>query len=480
MLISVFLYGLRTNSEVIKRKSSYPLFQETKKEDSMDQLLLSGKHPVRQFLAYALPAVLGMFLSSFIIVVDGLFIGRFVGSRGLATTNLVVPFLYLLLGISIMVYVGGMVPATHNLGKGDFEEASRIFSITFALGTVSIFLVVLTAGLFFEELLSFLHLDGVLRSYGRDYLGILLYFYIFMTINIGFSIFLRAEGKPVLSLFFSLAGNCLNFLLDYLFIAVYGWGMRGAALATGIALLLPFLFGLFYFLSGRSLFRLVVPRCRMREIVMLLYNGSSEMIGQFSVSITTFIFNAVLLRRIGVDGVAAYTVAGYIIMLQGMVLTGIIQGLAPLVGRAYGAEDTHSVKRFFRIAVSAACMVGGISFVACAAASSLLPRLYNVDTPRFLSVASTGLLVVSFSFLLNGFNIITTAFFTALGKAGHSALIAILRGVVVINILVLIFPRFLGDLGIWLAIPVNELLVAFAALYFLHLDNRTLVVKRST
>lgn len=218
----------------------------------------------------------------------------------------------------------------------------------------------------------------------------------------------------------------------------------------------------------------------MREIVMLLYNGSSEMIGQFSVSITTFIFNAVLLRRIGVDGVAAYTVAGYIIMLQGMVLTGIIQGLAPLVGRAYGAEDTHSVKRFFRIAVSAACMVGGISFVACAAASSLLPRLYNVDTPRFLSVASTGLLVVSFSFLLNGFNIITTAFFTALGKAGHSALIAILRGVVVINILVLIFPRFLGDLGIWLAIPVNELLVAFAALYFLHLDNRTLVVKRST
>ncbi|WP_020613502.1 MATE family efflux transporter [Sediminispirochaeta bajacaliforniensis] len=443
----------------------------------MDQLLLSQKQPVRQFLAYALPAVLGMFLSSFIIVVDGLFIGRFVGSRGLATTNLVVPFLYLLLGISIMIYVGGMVPATHNLGRGDFEEASRIFSITFTLGTISIFLVMLLAGFFFDELLTFLNLEGELRPFGRDYLGVLLYFYIFMTINIGFSIFLRTEGKPVLSLFFSLAGNCLNLLLDYLFIVVYGWGMRGAALATGIALLLPFLCGLFYFLSGRSLFRLVVPRCRMREIVMLLYNGSSEMIGQFSVSITTFIFNAVLLRRIGVDGVAAYTVAGYIIMLQGMVLTGIIQGLAPLVGRAYGAKDILSVKRFFRIAVYAAFIVGILSFAACAAASSLLPRLYNVDNPRFLTVASTGLLIVSFSFLLNGFNIVTTAFFTALGKAGHSALIAILRGVVIINIFVLILPRFLGDLGIWLSIPANELLVAAAAFFLLRLDNRELVVK---
>ena len=433
----------------------------------MKHATLNQESPLREFLQYTTPAVLSMFLTSFIIVIDGLFIGRVIGSTGLAAVNLTVPFLYLLLGISIMVYVGGMVPATHSLGRKDPAEASRFFSLTFAIGVGAILLVVFCGRIFFSELLSFLNLDGSLQPYGESYLGTLLYFYLFMTVNIGFSIFLRAEGKPGLALFFSLTGNGLNLLLDYLFIVRFGWGLRGAALATGLAVLLPFLCGLTYFLSGRSIFSFAAPRFKLRELYMLLFNGSSEMIGQLSVSITTYIFNMVILRRLGIDGVAAYTVAGYLCMLQGMVLSGIAQGISPLIGRAYGAGDNTMIRQYLRIGLKTAFMVGAFTCIAGLAASSGLPRLYTSDNPEFLAIARRGIAIVSISFLLNGFNIVTSAYFTSLGQAGRSAVISLLRGLVLINAAVLLLPRIMGDIGIWLSLPLTEAMVASISAWFL-------------
>ncbi|HWQ30942.1 MAG TPA: MATE family efflux transporter, partial [Negativicutes bacterium] len=271
---------------------------------------------LKTFLKYSIPCIIGMFLTSFITVVDGMFIGWKVGEKGLAAVNLTLPVLYLLLGLTIMTGVGGLTLAMQSLGGGDIVKAKERFTFTVLLNTVVAVLASLILIIFRDGVVSLLNAKGELYPYVRDYLGTMSYFYVFMMMNITFSMFIRGEGKPQLSLMFGLLANVLNIVLDYLFIIRLDHGMKGAALASGLSVMIAFALGLLYFGRGRSVFRCCRIGFDKADFTSIIFNGSSEFIGQVSVSITTYLFNLVIIRHIGINGVAAFTIVGYISLIE--------------------------------------------------------------------------------------------------------------------------------------------------------------------
>lgn len=423
--------------------------------------------PAAQFFSFSIPAILGMLLTSGIVIVDGLFIGKIIGKLGLVSVNLTLPVLYLFLGTAIMVGVGGSVKAGHALGAGREALANRYFSLTIVLAVIIIFSLTLLCGLFFDVIIGKINPNPLLTPLVGVYLGTMLWFYPAMMINIVFSIFMRAQGKPGLSLFFGLAGNALNMVLDYLMIARWGMGLHGAALATGISVMVPMGCGILYFLWGPSVLGFAKFSREWQEAGQILFNGSSEMIGQLAIGITTWVFNRVVLSRMGVDGMAAYTILGYVCFIQMMIVTGFAIGLGPIVGYAFGAGKMNHMNRVMRIALISGFITGVICWVAVLFSSATIAASFSPGNKTLITLARSTFGLFTFAFLLNGFNILVTAYFTAIGSAKISVTIASLRGLLLINLFVLVLPLFMGNIGIWISYPLAELVTLFVAIFFL-------------
>ena len=445
-----------------------------------NQFLGLESKPAVQFFSFSVPAVLGMLLTSGIIIVDGLFIGNCIGRAGLASVNLTLPVIYLFMGVTIMIGVGGSVKAGHALGAGMQDRAGQWFSLTTALAAGVVGALTAVCFILFDPLINLLNTDPGLHIFLKTYLKTILVFYPAMMMNIVFSIFLRTQGRPGLSLVFGLAGNALNIVLDYVMIARLGMGLRGAALASGFSVTVPMCCGILWFIRGRSALRFRAFTWHFGDAGQLFLNGSSEMIGQISIGITTWVFNRVMLARIGIDGLAAYTIAGYAAFVQFMIITGFAIGLAPIVGYSFGARKTAHIKTVMRIALFSGAVTGFLCWMVVLFSATGIAALFSPGNPHIIFLAQSGFGLFAAAFWFNGFNILITAYFTALGNAGISAAIAVLRGFVLINIFVVSLPRVMGDAGIWLSYPLAEIVTLFFALAWLRQSFRSLEANSAT
>lgn len=424
--------------------------------------------PVAQFFSFAVPAIAGMLLTSGIVIVDGLFIGKIIGKTGLAGVNLTLPVFYLFLATAIMIGVGGAVITGHALGAGKPEQAARHFSLTAALAFIAI--VLLTGGclLNLDRFVIMLNAGPGLESLVETYLGTILWFFPAMMMNIVFSIFLRTQGRPGLALCFDLFGNIVNIILDYLLIARWGMGLHGAALASGISVFLPLSAYLFYFTSGRSVLKLGRFSFQWQTIWQIAFNGSSEMTGQLSVGVTTWVFNRVMLLRLGIDGVAAYTIAGYIAFVQIMIITGLATGLGPIVGYYFGAGNKEHISKVLKTALISGFMCGIICWLIVLFFSTRIAESFSPGNLKIILLARSGFAIFTAAFLVNGFNTLMTAYFTSTGRAGTSFALAAVRSLILINLFVLILPSLMGDTGIWISYPLAELVSLILTLAFLR------------
>ncbi len=410
----------------------------------------------KTFLSYSVPCIISMFLTSFITIVDGFFIGWKMGEKGLAAVNLTLPVLYILLALTIMAGVGGVTLGAQSLGAKNNRQASQSFSMSIAVNIAVNICAMLVLVLFRDPVIHLLHAKGEMYGYVKDFLGTMTFFYIFMMMNMTFSMFIRSEGKPQLSLFFGIAGNILNIILDYIFIIKLGYGMRGAALASGISVLIPFILSVLYFISGKSVYKFTRFKFTLSGLGTMLYNGSSEFVAQISGSITISFFNYVIIGRIGVGGVAAMTIVGYVSFIQNMVLTGIAVGVHPLISYHYGANNRKIILGLLSIALKSVFVIGITVFIVSLAGADGIVSLFSKNDAGLEKIAVPGLRLYSIAFLLNGYNIIAAAYFTSLGNAKVAALISMLRSLVLIIFFILVLPRIIGNTGIWLTAPLTE------------------------
>jgi putative MATE family efflux protein len=293
----------------------------------------------KTFISYSIPCIIAMFLTSFITIVDGMFIGWKMGEKGLAAVNLTLPVLYILLAVTIMIGVGGITLGAQSLGRQNRERANHYFTLAVVVSVIVNITAMMVLLLFQEQIIKLLNAKGVLTGYVRDYLGTMTFFYVFMMANLIFSMFIRSEGKPQLSLLFGIVSNIINIILDYIFIMKLEYGMRGAAIASGLSVFIAFVIGIIYFLSKRSVFKFQKFNPNINDLKKMFFYGSAEFVAQISLSITTYLFNWVLLKRIGINGVAALSIVGYVSFIQNMVLSGIAVGIHPVISFLFGAKS---------------------------------------------------------------------------------------------------------------------------------------------
>jgi putative MATE family efflux protein len=420
---------------------------------------------LKTFISYSIPCILGMFLTSFITIVDGMFIGWKMGEKGLAAVNLSLPVLYILLALTIMIGVGGVTLGAQSLGKQDRTRANHYFNLALLVTILVNITAIIILLLFQDGIVRLLNAKGILAGYVRDYLGTMTFFYVFMMVNMVFTMFIRSEGKPRLSLLFGVVANTINIILDYIFIMRLGYGMKGAAVASGLSVIIAFILAMIYFLSKKSLYKFSKPSLRMRDLKQMLFLGSAEFIAQISLSMITYLLNWVVLKRIGINGVAALTIVGYVSFIQNMILTGIAVGIHPLISFYFGAKNKDKILELLSIALKAVFYTGAFIFMIVILAADWIAGIFAKNNKELLRIADQGLQLFALAFLMNGYNIIAAAYFTSLGEAKAATVISLLRNLIFVSIFIFILPSVIGNIGIWLTAPLAEG-ITFLIAYF--------------
>ncbi len=429
---------------------------------------LSDHFTYKKLFRFCLPPIIMMIFTSIYGVVDGLFVSNFVGKVPFAAINLIYPFVMILGGVGFMIGTGGSAWVAKTLGEGDAENACRYFTMMIKLTTI-LGIVLSVFGIALLRPISCLL--GATKAmvddcvmYGRIVLG---FNTAFMLQNV-FQTFLTTAEKPKLGLAATVAAGITNMTLDALFIAVFKWGVAGAALATGISQCVGGILPLIYFLRpNSSLLRLVKTKMEGSVLVKACVNGSSELMSNIAASLVSVLYNLQLLRLEDENGVAAYGTLMYIQFIFIAIFIGYTIGTAPVISYHYGAQNHDELKSLLRKSLILMGAAGVIMMILANVLAGPLASIFVGYDAKLFEMTKHAFRLFSFSFLLAGINIFASAFFTALNNGGISAAISFLRTLVFQVLSVLILPIFFQLDGIWWAITVAELLASFITLTFL-------------
>lgn len=432
------------------------------------RIQLSDHFTYKNILRFSFPPIVMMVFTSIYGVIDGLFVSNFVGKVPFAAVNLVMPFIMILGGFGFMIGTGGSALVAKTIGEGDRDKANRYFSMMIQL-TLICGIVLSVVGIVLIRPISYLlgATDAMIEDcvvYGRV---VLLFNTAFMLQNV-FQTFLTTAEKPQLGLMATVAAGVVNMALDALFVVGFQWGVAGAALATGISQCIGGLLPLVYFLRPNgSLLRLTKARPEARTLLKACANGSSELMTSISGSIVSMLYNFQLLKFAGENGVAAYGVLMYIQFIFVAIFIGYTIGIAPVVGYHYGADNTPELKSLLRKSLLLMGIAGLLMMLLAQALAVPLAHVFVGYDAELFDMTRRAFAIFAFSFILAGFNIFASAFFTALNNGGVSAAISFLRTLVFQMLSVLILPMLFGLDGIWWAITVAEVFACILSTTFL-------------
>ena len=429
---------------------------------------LSEHFTYRKLLSFTFPSVVMLVFTSVYGVVDGFFVSNFVGKTSFTAVNFIMPFLMILGSVGFMFGTGGGALIAKTLGEGKEKKARDLFSmivyVSFACG---VFLAVFGI-LFVRPIASLLGAKGQLLedcvTYGRIILAALPAY----VLQYEFQCLFATAGKPSLGLYVTVAAGVTNMVLDALFVAVFRWGIPGAAGATAISQCVGGVIPLIYFACpNKSLLKIGRTQFLGRELLKACGNGSSELMSNISMSIVSMLYNVQLLKYAGEDGVAAYGVLMYVSMIFLAVFIGYSVGTAPVIGYQYGAKNHGELKSLRKKSLVLIGIFALIMFAGAYLLASPLSKLFVGYDKELLALTIRGFSIFSFCFLFSGFAIFGSSFFTALNNGLISASIAFLRTLVFQIAAVLILPLFWGVDGIWLSIVAAEVMAVVVTVFFL-------------
>ena len=422
------------------------------------RIQLSEHFDYNKLLRFVMPSVIMMIFTSIYGVVDGLFVSNFVGKVPFAAINLIMPFLMVLGALGFMIGTGGSAIVAKTLGEKKREKANEYFSMLIYVTIISGIVIAVIGVLFIEPISEFLGAEGEMLKYCVVYGRIIVVALpAFMLQNV-FQSFLITAEKPRLGLIVTVLAGITNMVLDFLFIAVFKWGVEGAALATAISQtvggVLPFIY---FTRKNDSLLQLTKAKFNGEILIKTCTNGSSELMSNISSSLVGMLYNFQLLRVAGENGVAAYGVIMYVNFIFVAIFIGYSIGTAPIVGYNYGAANNCELQNVFKKSLKILAITGIVLVAAGITLSGTLAKVFVGYDIELMEMTKKGLIIYSTAFIFTGFNIFGSAFFTALNNGLISAIISFLRTLVFQLLAILILPFFFDLDGIWFAIVVAEL-----------------------
>ncbi len=433
-----------------------------------------------KLLRFAAPSIIMMMFMSLYTIIDGMFVSRFVGSNALSSVNIVYPVINILIAIATMLGTGGNAIISKYLGEGKKKEAKESLTMFVVIGLIiSVILMIFTVS-FLNQICYFLGSTDEILADCRSYLTILVLFAPACMLQALFQSYLVTAERPTLGLALTIMAGILNAVLDYVLIVHFGLGVSGAAIATGLGQSVPAVAGVIFFFRNKKGLCFTRFHIRLRELGQACYNGSSEMVSQLAAAIITFLFNMVMMRLAGPNGVAAITIILYGEFLFNAFQMGFSIGISPIVGFQYGAQNKAQLRRIYKttfIFVSASSVV--ITVVAAVLAKPIV-TIFTKD-PGTWELASVGFQIFAINFLFSGFNIASSGFFTALSNGKISALISFCRTLLFTVVFLLVLPRVWGLNGAWIAIPASELCtlvlsVCMHAKYFIKKSEKNYIL----
>lgn len=432
------------------------------------KISLSDHFTYRKLLKFVAPSAVMMMFTSIYGVVDGLFVSNYVGKVPFAAINLVMPFIMILGGIGFMIGTGGSALVSKTLGEGDREKANRYFTMMIYLSLIC-GAAASVIGFVFIRPISYLlgatdAMIGDCVEYGRM---IFLFTTAFMMQNV-FQSFLVTAEKPRLGLLATVGAGVTNMALDAWFIAGLGWGVKGAALATGISQTVGGILPLIYFLRpNSSLLKITRTKLEGRPVFLAVTNGSSELMSNISASVVSMIYNIQLMKFAGEDGVAAYGVLMYVQFVFIALFIGYAIGSAPIIGYHYGAINHSELKNMLKKSIVIMSISGVIMTLLAQALAMPLAKVFVGYDEGLFDMTVHAFRVFSFSFILAGINIFASSFFTALNNGAVSAAISFLRTLIFQSTAVIVLPMIWELDGIWLSITVAEVFALIISVTFL-------------
>ena len=435
-----------------------------------------GKLLIKQ----AVPASIGILVMSLNILVDTIFVGHWIGSQAIAAINVVLPVSFFIAALGMSIGIGGSSIISRALGAHEKPKALKTF------GNQITMTIVLTFTLVFFGLY---YIDGIIPAFGgkgtifepaKIYYRIVLYGVPFLALSMMGNTVIRAEGKPKFAMYAMMIPSITNLLLDVLLINVMDLGMMGAAWATTGSYVLCFVFIFWFFVSKNSEMKIALPHFKLQKsIVSEISNlGSVTLSRQAVVSITYLLMNNILFDFGGETSVTSYAIVSRMLMFALFPVFGITQGFVPIAGYNYGAENYDRVKQTIRVAIIYAMAMASLVFVLLIGFPELITRMFTTD-PLVIEKTPTAMRWVFAATPIIAIQLIGAAYFQAVGKAIPALLLTLSRQGFFFIPLIFILPLWYGELGVWIAFPVSDILSTLVTAYVLYREVSVKLISKT-
>lgn len=417
------------------------------------------------FIRYAIPSIIGMLAMTSAGIIDGVFVGQFVGAEALAAVNIAMPLLNIFFGVGVMIATGGATLSNIKRGEGKLNESNNTYTVTLTLVTLIGLIATIFCVVFSDTAAILLGASADTVEHVSVYIRIVSIFFIPFLGSFSLEMFLKNDGFSILPIVAMVLGAITNVVFDIIFISYLDMGLTGAALATGIAYTVPTII-MVACIFGKSSWKIVKPRFKFKEIRELLFNGSSELLSNVSVGISGLIFNIIIIREIGTIGVAAYSVSNYAGMIAMAVFFGIASAIHPGVSFNKGSGNEKRVLAFKKIGVITSLISGVILAIILISFGEDIVHLFVGYDEEITVLAVTIIKFYAVAMILAGVNIVSSMYYTAINEPLISASIAGSRSLIFLIIGVILLPMIFGSNGIWASIIFAESITILVSMYY--------------
>lgn len=432
---------------------------------------MENKSLIKKFANYAIPSVAAMWVFSIYTMVDGFFVAKYVGSNALSAVNLSMPFVNTMFAMAIIFGVGTSTAVGVLLGKNKVEDAKKTFSMTSLVLIIFALFLVIFSRIFMGDIVEFLGATEHTREGIIDYISIILWFIPFFMISYHFEILVKIDGFPRLATWGVLSSALTNIILDYIFVGLMGYGISGAAIATGLAQILSTMIFTLHFLKKLGKLSFVKFFFVPKELFRILPLGFGDFLSEFSTGFIVFLHNRIFLETLGEESIVSYTVVSYVNLLVAMTMVGVTQGMQPLMSYYFGKDYKHTCKRLLRYTISVILGLSVLAIFLVLILGSNISEGFIGENPQLARLTTEALQKYSFSFLFLGINLMLIGYFASIERASNSIRLSVLRGFIMISI-ALILLKSIDPQLLWYGALLSELGSFIYGLYLFSKLNR--------
>lgn len=418
------------------------------------------------FIKYLIPSLVGLMLMGVNIVADGIMVGNRLGAVALAGVGIASPVYTIFVAMSLWIGIGAATKYSAAMGAKKPEQARIIFSHAIVFIFIITMIIGLLAFSFRTPLAYLLGANAETFPFVSGYLNIMLLFGFVFTVENAFSILVRNDGAPNLSMVALVVTSVVNIALNYVFLFILDFGIKGAAAATIIGAFVGLVILSTHFFKKKSNLRLVRFKFDKKLFWLILIVGFPSFLSELGFSVFTISHNIIFERMAGTAGVSAFTMLNYIHAIMLLLFLGMGAAIQPIVSYYYGAKDVEKMKTTVKLAIKTAVGAGLLFFFVGQFAAEPMTRLFGDFPPDVMTLAVPGIKLFFISYLFMGTNFVMMTYYQSIGQIRMAVFITASREIVLLLILLMILPALFGITGIWLAIPVSEFLVFLTIIYY--------------